>query len=263
VSGTETLGKTGEIYVGTSGWYYDHWQGVLYPPGLPKAERLEVYAARYNAVEINATFYRLPSARMVAAWRRKAPPGFLYVAKASRQITHTRKLRSAAEPLERLLDVLGGLGEKLGNVLFQLPPSLRLDLALLEGFLGLLPAGPGFSVEFRHPSWECDEAFEVLARAGVSHVVVGRRGYPFAEVHTGDTAYYRLHGPAEVCASSYSEAWLARLASRLATLAEGGMRCFAFFNNDVGGHAVRNADSLNRHLAALGVPRPFPGCREV
>lgn len=251
------MGSEAQVYVGTSGWYYDHWEGVLYPPGLSKAKRLGVYAERYNAVEINATYYRLPSASMVEGWHGKAPPGFVYVAKASREITHKRKLRNAAEPLTRFLDVVSGLEEKLANVLFQLPPSLHKNLALLEDFLVLLPPGGRFSFEFRHPSWECDETFDVLKRAGATHVVVGRKGYPFAEVHTAPVAYYRLHGPEALCASSYSDEWLGELARTLAALARGGTTSFAFFNNDVGGHAVRNADTLNRHLAQLGIlPRP-------
>jgi len=250
------MGRTAEVYVGTSGWYYDHWQGVLYPAGLPKARRFGVYARRYNAVEINATYYRLPSAKTVQGWLRKAPPGFAYVAKASKEITHRRRLRGAAEPLSLFLDRVSGLEEKLAAILFQLPPSLHKDTALLEEFLGLLGPGRCCAFEFRHPSWECDETFEVLDEAGAAHVVVSRRNYPFIEVHTGPVAYYRLHGPEKLCASPYDDAWLGQLAARLCELARAGVRSFTFFNNDVGGHAVRNADTLNRHLCARGICVP-------
>jgi len=241
------------VYVGTSGWYYDHWEGVLYPRGLPKGRRFEVYAAHFNAVEVNATFYRLPRASMVEGWRKKAPEGFVFVAKANQEITHHRRLRGAEDALERFLASVKPLGELLANVLFQLPPSLHKDIGLLEDFLGLLPREPRASFEFRHPSWECDGVFEVLRRAGVSHVVVSRSGYPFAEVHTSDIAYFRCHGPGRMFASSYSDAWLAGLAEKIAALAREGITTFTFFNNDVGGHAVRNADTLKAHLAASGI----------
>ncbi len=242
-----------QVYVGTSGWYYDHWEGVLYPPKLPKAKRLEVYLRRYNCVELNITYYRVPARAMFEGWHRKAPPGFLYVAKAHREITHERKLRDCAEPLARFLAAMAPLGEKLGGVLFQLPPSLHKDLSLLRDFAALLPRKGRFAVEFRHPSWECGEAFDVLRRAGVAHVVVSRARHPFVEEHTAPFAYYRLHGPEKLCGSPYSDEWLGALAERLAALARQGTPSFTFFNNDIGGHAVRNADMLNAHLARLGV----------
>jgi len=247
------MAKAAGVHVGTSGWYYDHWEGVLYPPRLPKAKRLALYTQRYNAVEINATYYRLPTPSMVEGWHRKAPPGFLYVVKANKEITHNRKLRHAAEPLARLLELVSGLEDKLANILFQLPRSLHQDLPLLEDFLALLPEQPRCSFEFRHPSWECDQTFDLLRKNRVTHVVVSRQGYPFAEVHTADVAYYRLHGPERMCASSYSDPWLGGLARKLAALARQGTASFTFFNNDVGGHAVRNADTLNAHLAELGI----------
>jgi uncharacterized protein YecE (DUF72 family) len=239
------------IYVGTSGWYYDHWEGVLYPPKLPKHKRFGVYAERYNAVEINATYYRLPRPSTVEGWYGKAPRGFAYVAKASKQITHEQKLRGAEPQVKRLLDSLAGLREKLACVLFQLPPSLHRDTALLGDFLACLPARPAAAFEFRHASWECDEVYETLAAGGASHVVVGRRKLPFADVHTAAPAYYRLHGPEAVCSSSYTEEWLAAHARRLEILATRGMTSFTFFNNDIGGHAVRNADAVNALLTEM------------
>ena len=248
------MSKNAAVYVGTSGWYYDHWEGVLYPPGLAKRKRFGVYAQRYNCVELNVTYYREPPPKTFEGWHRKAPDGFVYVGKAHQEITHKRKLRDAGRSLARFLDSLAPLHEKLAAVLLQLPPSLHRDLPLLDEFLALLPPEPQCCFEFRHPSWECDEAFERLARAGASHVVVSKARYPFAEVHTAPVAYYRLHGPEKLYASPYDEAWLAEMARKLAALAEQGTRSFTFFNNDAGGHAVRNADTLNHHLARLGVP---------
>ncbi|MBM4040603.1 MAG: DUF72 domain-containing protein [Planctomycetes bacterium] len=248
-------GATGRAYVGTSGWYYDHWEGVLYPPKLAKAKRLDVYMQRYNCVELNVTYYRVPGRATFEGWRRKAPPGFVYMAKAHREITHEQKLRDCAEPVARFLEAVAPLGETLGGVLFQVPPSLHKDLPLLADFLAMLRPGRRYAFEFRHPSWECDEAFGVLRRAGVAHVVVSRVRYPFVETHTAPFAYYRLHGPDKLCGSPYAEPWLAALAERLAALAAEGTDSFTFFNNDIAGHAVRNADTLNERLTRLGVPR--------
>jgi uncharacterized protein YecE (DUF72 family) len=237
------------IHVGTSGWYYNHWVDVLYPPGLAKAKRFGVYAQEFNSVEINATYYRLPSQSMISGWYRKAPEDFVYAAKAYKNITHTHKLKNAEVALEKFLSAIGPLDEKLGTILFQLPPSLKRDDARLQDFLVLLPPSPPSCFEFRHESWECDETYETLAQAGAGHVVVSRQGYPFVEKHTGRVAYYRLHGPGEVCASSYSDAWLEKLAGNMVDLSHRGTTVFAFFNNDIGGHAVRNARSLKGHVA--------------
>lgn len=261
------------VYIGTSGWYYPHWTGVLYPPKLPKGRWFEVYAQRFNTVEINATYYRLPSVRMVEGWYRKAPEGFVYVVKASQNITHRRRLRNCGPALRVFLERIAPLRDKLANILFQLPPSLRQDLALLEDFLGLLAEEdlegipPAFrprrrgkrreklrlpvSFEFRHPSWECEETFEVLRRWGATHVVVSRVDYPFVDVHTAPLAYYRCHGPGQMYSSSYPDRWLARLARRLFELSRQGTISFTFFNNDVAGHAVRNAETLKRCLKRL------------
>jgi uncharacterized protein YecE (DUF72 family) len=236
--------KQTSIFIGTSGWYYDHWENVLYPPGLAKSERFTVYASEFNSVEINATFYRFPSDTMVNGWNNKAPENFIYAVKANRIITHIRKLKNAEDALEKFIEAISPLGNKLGVVLFQLPPSLKQDTPLLKDFLTLLPHFPPSCFEFRHDSWECAETYDLLRKAGIGHVVVSKKDYPFNEVHTTRIAYYRLHGPEQMCASPYSEAWLQSLADRLVSLSHIGMNCFVFFNNDIGGHAVYNARSL-------------------
>jgi uncharacterized protein YecE (DUF72 family) len=241
--------KQASVFIGTSGWYYDHWEGVLYPLGLAKAKRFEFYARDFNSVEINATYYRLPSDSMVAGWYAKAPEGFMYAVKAHKAITHNCKLKNADEALDRFLHAIKPLKDKLGAILFQLPPSLKRDNSLLRDFLNLLPPLPGSCFEFRHASWECDETYSALAQSGAGHVVVSKKDYPFVEEHTAGIAYYRLHGPEQMCASSYSEAWLETLSGRIASLSHSGTPCFAFFNNDIGGHAVRNARSLTAYLA--------------
>lgn len=236
------------IYVGTSGWYYDHWEGILYPVGLAKSKRFEVYIQNFNAVEINATYYRLPSTAMAEGWLRKAPEKFRYAVKAHKDITHRHRLKNANESLQRFLQAISPLKEKLGVILFQLPPSLKKDSDLLKDFLILLPPSPATCFEFRHSSWECDETYEILHQEGKGHVVVSKKDYPFIEQHTADFAYYRLHGPEQFCASSYSDEWLSLLSNRLLLLAEKGITSYVFFNNDIGGHAVHNARRLHEFL---------------
>lgn len=232
------------VYIGTSGWYYDHWVNVLYPDGLPKGKRFDIYAKEFNAVEINATFYRLPSISMVNGWYGKAPDGFIYAVKANRNITHNRKLKKTGEALSVFLQSIIPLKDRLGVVLFQLPPSLKRDIPLLDDFLNLLPDLPKSCFEFRHESWECEETYSLLRSRDVGHVIVSKKNYPFVEEHTGHIAYYRLHGPEQMCASPYSDNWLSALAAALSSLSKKGITSHVYFNNDIGGHAVRNARSL-------------------
>ena len=142
----------GTLHVGTSGWSYPHWAGVFYPSDLPQRSWLHYYARHFSSVELNSPFYRLPSRQAFAAWRDKVPPGFVFAVKASRFITHVKRLKDPAEPLERLFDAVGGLGEKCGPVLFQLPPSMNADMERLDAFLAALPKGRRTTFEFRHSS---------------------------------------------------------------------------------------------------------------
>jgi uncharacterized protein YecE (DUF72 family) len=237
------------VYIGTSGWYYDHWDGILYPAGLAKAKRFETYAKNFNGVEINATFYRLPSHQMANGWYERAPEGFMFAVKAHKEITHKSRLKNVNMILNRFLNSVSPLKDKLGVILFQLPPSLKQDNDLLQNFLNILPSSPRSCFEFRHPSWECDETYYTLRKSGSGHVVVSKKNYPFIEQHTTDFAYYRLHGPEKMFASSYSESWLRDLSESIEYLYSNGIISFIFFNNDISGHAVSNARMLKTFLA--------------
>jgi uncharacterized protein YecE (DUF72 family) len=241
--------KQAPVFIGTSGWYYNHWEGVLYPPGIAKIKRFDIYTQDFNSVEINATFYRLPTDSMVTGWYTRAYEGFVYAVKAYKEITHKKKLKNAVEALNRFLHAIMPLKDKLGAVLFQLPPSLKRNDSLLRDFLNQLPPLPRYCFEFRHDSWECDEKYDLLEQLGAGHVVVSKKDYPFVEKHTSGIAYYRLHGPEQMCASSYSNSWLETLSNRIASLSRNGIISFIFFNNDIDGHAVRNARSLKAFVA--------------
>ena len=239
------------IHIGTSGWFYNHWIHVLYPPDIPREQWLSVYSQKFDCVEINATFYRLPFENMVKGWYRKAPSNFIFVVKASRQITHLRKLVNIEQPLERFVQRVSLLNEKLGPLLYQLPPSIKKDLTLLENFLKKLPEDYLHAIEFRHASWEEDETFALLSRYNVAHCVVSRKRYPFVDVPTSSIVYFRLHGPEAMFSSSYDDAFLEEVATRLRKHAASGKTVYAFFNNDVEGHAVRNALTLKKFVEQI------------
>jgi uncharacterized protein YecE (DUF72 family) len=229
-----------DFHIGCSGWGYRHWVGDFYPAGLPAAEWLEHYAVHFSTVELNSSFYRLPSESVVAGWRRRTPEGFRFAVKASRLITHFRRLRDCEAELNRFLGRMRGLGERLGPVLFQTPPSLERDPALLRDFLRLLPSDIVSAFELRDGSWWEQSTFDLLTEAGAAFCIhnLGREWTPI--VATCDDIYVRLHGPEGTCASAYGDDALRGLLRAL----PGASRAWVYFNNDVGGHAPRDAARL-------------------
>lgn len=239
----------GRIFIGTSGWSYSHWTGSFYPQGLPAKRRLAFYATRYPTVEVNATFYRLPSEDVVRAWRDQVPPEFRFAVKGSRYITHVRSLADVQRPVHRFLSRVGLLGDRLAVALWQLPPSLAVDTALLDAFLAVLPSVPRHAVEFRHPSWVCEESFAVLRRHNVAHVHVSSDSMPTDFSTTADFVYVRLHGLAAEH-GAYTAHSLLPWARFVADQQAAGRDCYVFFNNDAGGHAPRDAARLRAMLAS-------------
>jgi len=238
----------GRVWIGTSGWHYGHWRGVFYPPGLPPRSWLAYYAARFDAVELNNTFYQLPPASHFDAWRAQVPPGFLFAVKLSRYVTHLKRLLEPREALRNFERRVRRLGPHLGPVLVQLPPRFRADAARLDRFLGVAPRSLRFAVEFRDPSWLSEEVFRVLRRHGAALCVHDLLpDHPF-EV-TADFVYLRFHGTEGAYAGGYSPQKLAAVARRLAEVWRARRAAHAYFNNDVGGFAVRDAAALRRHLA--------------
>lgn len=241
--------------VGCSGWQYRHWRGEFYPPTLPSARWFDHYARAFDTVEINNTFYRLPEAGTFTAWRERAPARFVFAVKASRFLTHLKRLREPDEPLARLFDRAAHLGPHLGPVLYQLPPAWPRDLDRLERFLAALPRGRRHAVEFRDPHWYADAVFEALARHAVALCVHDMRGSAAPRRPCGPFVYVRLHGT-ERYGGRYPDAALNDWADWLASHHEEGRPVYAFFNNDVGGHAPRDALRLRARLAKLvGIER--------
>lgn len=240
------------IYIGTSGWSYDHWQDVLYPRGTPSAQRLACYVQRFPTVEVNATYYHWPRDSTFAAWRAQLPDGFLMSVKAPRGLTHARKLSGGEVWLPRMEPGLRALGPQLGALLVQLAPQFERDDARLAAFLQLVPAWVRVAVEFRHPSWHCEPVYALLEQYGAAYCVMSGAGLPCVLRATAPFVYARLHGPDPhgLYGGSYSDDDLGWWAARLAEWTAQGRDVFAYFNNDPAGHAVRNATTLR---ALLGV----------
>ncbi|WP_370327388.1 DUF72 domain-containing protein [Euzebya sp.] len=232
------------LRIGTSGWHYDDWRGVVYPDDLAKSRWFGHYATLFDTVEINASFYRLPTERMVDGWREQAPEGFCYAAKGSRFTTHNLKI--GGDRLEGSVELvtgrLRGLGATLGVILWQLPPNLHHDPARLARFAGTLPGWTRHAVEFRHPSWTADDVDEVLAAHGIARVWTSAADVPQPARATTAWGYLRFHGLGEdPYRWDYADDELRPWAERVAAIVAGGEDAFVYFNNDYDGHAVRNA----------------------
>jgi len=237
---------SGRIHIGTSGWSYDHWQGVLYPPGLPARERLDHFVARFRTAELNSSYYRWPKSASFASWRKRLPGDFVLSVKAPGLLTHVRKLYSPERWIARIHRDLSRLGEKQGILLVQLSPHFAYDHARLEYFLSHVPYGLRLAFEFRHPSWHQDAVFHLLERWGAAYCVMSGAHLPCILRATAPAVYVRLHGPdtGHLYAGSYSDDSLRWWADRIREWAGGGHEVFVYFNNDGQGNAVRNASTL-------------------
>ena len=238
-------------HVGTSGWSYAHWTGVLYPDGLPPRRRLDHYLPHFRTVELNASYYRWPRDAAFAAWARRLPEGFTLSVKAPSLLTHVQRLYAPERWLARIGRALATLGDRLGVLLVQLSPTLAADEARLSWFLAHVPPGVRVAVEMRHPSWHRDAVFELLERHGAAYCVMSGAGLPCVLRATARTVYVRLHGPdhRHLYAGSYSDDDLRWWADRVREWEASGHEVFAYFNNDGEGHAVRNARRLRELLA--------------
>lgn len=235
------------IRIGTSGWEYAHWRGRFYPVGLPRDRWLEFYAERFGAVELNASFYRLPDARTFAAWSRRVPHDFRYAVKASRYLTHVRRLREPAEPLERLWSRARHLGARLGPVLYQLPPRWRPNPERLAAFLAALPAADQ-AIEFRDRRWYRADVGALLVEHDISLCLHDFPGSSTRPAPVGPFAYVRFHGAGERYGGAYAPQRLVAWADRVARWAAEGTAVWAFFNNDIGGHAPADAARLREYI---------------
>lgn len=233
-----------KIHVGCSGWVYKHWCGIFYPEGLPQKRWFERYAEEFDTVEINASFYRVPLAATFEGWRDKAAPGFRYAVKVNRFITHMKKLLDCEAEVDRFIDLARPLGDRLGPLLYQLPPSLHKDIGRLDAFLSRLPRDVEQVVEFRHKSWYDEEVLALLDRHGVGFVAHDLKGLVSPRWASGRTAYVRFHGSAGKYWGRYSDEALLEWADWLTRQSRSGKSCWCYFNNDIHGHAIDDARTL-------------------
>jgi uncharacterized protein YecE (DUF72 family) len=255
-------------WIGTSGYSYPHWAGVFYPKGLPERRRFEHYAEHLSSVELNVTFYRLPQPAVFEGWARRAPSGFCFVLKGSRFITHLKRLSDTTAALDAFFSRAALLKERLGCVLWQLPPRFHADPERLRAFLREIAASKQAvktrqAFEFRDPSWFTESVYEVLREANAAVVLAD---WPFQVLppaarartlnrpivrvpHTADWIYLRRHGPGRPYGSNYTPAMVRADARRVRQWLEEGKEVYAFYNNDAAGHAVKNARFLAEEVA--------------
>jgi len=251
------------LLIGTSGWQYQDWRGAFYPAGVPAARWLEHYATRFPTVENNGTFYRLAAPATFAGWRSRTPEGFVMAIKASRYLTHIRRLKDPAEPVARLLEAAAGLGDRLGPVLLQLPPTMQADPVLLDACLAefgaaarpLKLAEPRVCVEFRHQSWETDEIRQILTRRNAALCWSDRLGRPQGPLwRTADWGYLRFHEGAATPWPRYGKQSLSTWLDRIDQTWPATTEVFAYFNNDQNAAAPADAAALEKAAARIGLP---------
>lgn len=252
------------VLIGTSGWQYRHWDGSFYPADVPKGDQLRWYADRLQVVEVNFTFYRLPEAEVFRSWREGSPDDFLFVVKASKFLTHFKKLKDPEEPVERMMSRARELGPKLSAVLLQLPPNMQRNEERLDAALALL-AGTRVAVEFRHDSWYVDEVREVLERHDAALCLADRGGRMITpEWRTAGWGYLRFHGGASSPPGCYDMPMLRERAVMTSNLWGPDADVFVFFNNDFHRCALRDAGWYSQAAAELGLrPTRFPAPESI
>jgi uncharacterized protein YecE (DUF72 family) len=248
--------ELGGMLIGTSGYNYPHWwNGVFYPFSVPQRRWLEFYAEFFSTVELNVSFYRLPSKEVFTSWRKRTPKGFSFAVKGSRFITHIKRLKDCREPLSLLLDHASLLKEKLGVLLWQLPPNFKCDKERLEGFCVLLSTLPSskrlrHAFEFRDATWFCEETFRVLQEFGFAFCIAHGSGLPYTERITSDYIYLRLHGGEVLYGTNYSDKELKGWTEKITNWAARKKTVFVYFNNDAHGFATQNALTLKRLVSS-------------
>lgn len=240
-----------EYFIGTSGWHYEHWRGNFYPSDLAKTKWLDFYAAHFKTVELNNSFYRLPSEQAFAGWYRSSPSGFVFAVKVSRFITHIKRLREAEEPLQNFLSRASFLQEKLGPLLYQLPPGMKRsdrNERTLEAFLQILPKDYQHVFEFRDESWLDSGIFRLLERHNAALCVFDMPGFTCPVRATADFAYFRFHGSTGLYWSCYSHEELRTWAMKIREIGGDLRAVYVYFNNDAEAYAVHNALTLAQFL---------------
>jgi len=240
-----------QVRIGCSGWQYKHWREIFYPKGLAQTRWFAFYAEHFDTVEINSSFYHLPKASTFEKWRAQAQDGFVYAVKANRFITQAKKLLDCEEPLERMMSSVRHLGDRLGPILYQLPPSLKLDVGRLEAFLKLIPKDLTNVFEFRNKSWYVPETYALLDRFGASLCLHDMRGSATERVAVGPATYIRFHGGKGKYWGRYSDEGLLSWTDWIVDQARSGRAVWCYFNNDMFGHALDDAQTLRSMIRQI------------
>lgn len=233
-----------QIYIGTSGWHYKHWVGTFYPQGLKPKDFTAYYLRFFRTVEINNSFYKLPSRDTFASWRSSVPDNFVFAVKGSRFITHMKKLKDPQESIQRFFENVNALEEKLGPILFQLPPSWNVNEERLGAFLATLPPYYRYTFEFRDRSWYTPGVLSLLRRHNAAFCIYDLDYHLSPLEVTADFVYVRLHGPGAKYAGSYSEEALIDWADKCVVWQRQGLDVYVYFDNDIDSHAPFNAKRL-------------------
>jgi uncharacterized protein YecE (DUF72 family) len=254
---------SGEVYIGASGWQYPHWREIFYPGGLGTGDWLSWYAKRFQTVEINNTFYRLPERTTFEHWKGQAPADFVFSVKMSRYLTHVKRLREPEEPVKRFLSRAEGLGNRLGPVLIQLPPNLPVELERLDETLGRFPAKVKIAVEFRHQSWLTDETFKLLQKRKAAFCLADSPERKTTMWRTADWGFVRFHAGLGQPFPCYDKRSLKGWAGQIAEFWPHPQKVYVYFNNDAHGCALRDASVFAQEAADAGLhptstPPPIP-----
>jgi len=241
---SQSFASAPQLQIGTSGWVYQHWMGLFYPPQLASDKQLSFYAQHFPTVEVNFSFYRLPERSVFETWRSQTPEGFLFAVKGSRYLTHMKKLKDPQEPLERLMDRVSGLQEKLGPILFQFPHTWSINLERLQSFLELLASYPQqrYTFEFRHQSWLIPQVYQLLEGAGAALCLPVSPTVPLDVCLTASWTYIRMHSGQ--WGIGYSDEELSTWAAHIRSFLAQGIDVYVYFNNDPEGHAIRDSKRL-------------------
>jgi uncharacterized protein YecE (DUF72 family) len=237
-----------DIRIGTSGWHYKHWIGTFYPQRWPASKMLSFYLERFDTVEINNSFYRLPPESAVEDWYTSTPVDFCFAVKGSRFLTHMKKLADPAAGLEKFFSRVDLLRGKLGPILFQLPPHWEINLGRLENFLAALPSWHRYAFEFRNPTWNTPDVLGLLRKYNVAYCPFHLAGYQSPIEITADITYIRLHGPGGKYQGSYNDDALKTWADCITRWREELKAVYVYFDNDDSGYAARDAQRLREML---------------
>lgn len=250
-----------DFNIGTSGWSYQHWKEIFYPFEMKSTAWLTFYAEKFKVTEINTSFYHLPKPATVTGWVNKVPSDFLFCPKISRYLTHIKRLKEPEEPLERFFEIFYPIKNNLGPVLVQLPPSFKFDYDRAEHFYKMLKqkySDYDFAMEVRHNTWMEEESLTLMSKYDIAFIISqsGSR-FPYGEIVTAKNVYIRFHGPESLYSSSYTDSQLHEFAMKFKNWIKEGHQIWAFFNNDIGGYAFANAQTLIQMMQTKDVNQAF------